>query len=164
MIHQFLDVIIPARFLQEAWQTHLRLPGGRHIEDHETDLPFSSRKTLPQSLGSTSGYRDDVLCDPMVITLQLPRVIIHSWNFVAIIAWSLSTMPKWPRELSSWWHRSIADKINWIIILLIVHIHHKPVGISKRSRDDNLFGFSFHVDPSLLHGSEVKDGFGLGRK
>ena len=63
-------------------------------------------------------------------------------------------MTKLPEELSSWGAGGAADNLDWIFMLLMVHIHHKHVGISRRGRDDDPLGFTFHVGPGVLHGGE----------
>jgi hypothetical protein len=68
-----LDVIILGRFLQGARQIHDGHTGGRNTEGHASELPVQLWDDLAHSLGSTSGYRNDVLGSPTVIMPQLSR-------------------------------------------------------------------------------------------
>uniref|UniRef100_A0A673UB10 Uncharacterized protein n=1 Tax=Suricata suricatta TaxID=37032 RepID=A0A673UB10_SURSU len=52
----------------------------------------------------------------------------------------------------------IADNLERVIILLVVHAHHKHGGISRRDRDDDPLGPTLQVSPSLLHGGEDPSG------
>ncbi|KAF3821378.1 hypothetical protein GH733_010956 [Mirounga leonina] len=52
----------------------------------------------------------------------------------------------------------IADSLQGIVILLMVHTHHEHGGISRRSRDDDPLGPALQVSPSLLHGGEDPSG------
>ena len=52
----------------------------------------------------------------------------------------------------------IADNLQGVVILLMVHAHHKHGGICRRCRDDDPLGATFQVSPSLLHGSEYTSG------
>ena len=51
----------------------------------------------------------------------------------------------------------IADHLEGVV-LLMVHAHHKHGAISRRDRDDEPFGSTLHVRPSLLQGSEDTSG------
>ena len=59
---------------------------------------------------------------------------------------------------SSWWCRRIADNLEGVAILLVVHAHHKHGGIGRRRRDDDPLGATHQVGPSLLHGREDPSG------
>nr|KAF6387325.1 hypothetical protein mMyoMyo1_007834 [Myotis myotis] len=48
----------------------------------------------------------------------------------------------------------IADNLEGVVILVMVHTHHKHGGIHRRDRDDDPLGSALHVSPSLLRGSE----------
>ena len=52
----------------------------------------------------------------------------------------------------------IADNLEEVVILLMVHAHHKHGGINRRCRDDDPLGATLQVSPSLLHGSEDTSG------
>lgn len=52
----------------------------------------------------------------------------------------------------------IADNLEGVVILLVVHTHHKHGGISRRSRNDDPLGAALQVSPSLLHGGEDPSG------
>lgn len=48
----------------------------------------------------------------------------------------------------------IADDFEGVAIFLMVHIHHKHEGTSRRSRDDDSLGPTLQLSPRLLHDSE----------
>ena len=52
----------------------------------------------------------------------------------------------------------IVDNLEDVIILLVVHAHHKHGGIGRRCRDDDPLGATLQVSPRLLHGSEDPSG------
>ena len=51
-----------------------------------------------------------------------------------------------------------ADNLEEVVIILMVHTHHKHGGIGRRCRDDDPLGTTLQVSPSLLHGSEDPSG------
>ena len=48
----------------------------------------------------------------------------------------------------------IADNLQGVVILVMVHTHHKLGVIHRGGRDDDPLGSTLEVSPSLLHGSE----------
>ena len=54
--------------------------------------------------------------------------------------------------------RDIADNLEEVVILFVVHTHHKHGGVHRRGRDDDPFGSTLQVSPSLLHGREDTSG------
>ena len=52
----------------------------------------------------------------------------------------------------------IADNLHGVVILVMVHTHHKHGGIRRRGRDDDPLGSTLQVSPSLLHGGEDTNG------
>ncbi|KAF3828726.1 hypothetical protein GH733_004632 [Mirounga leonina] len=52
----------------------------------------------------------------------------------------------------------IADNLEGVVILLMVHTHHQHGGIGRRNRDDDPFGPTLQVSPNLLHGGEDPSG------
>ncbi|KAF3823704.1 hypothetical protein GH733_007172 [Mirounga leonina] len=52
----------------------------------------------------------------------------------------------------------IADNLERVVILLMVHTHHEHGGIGRGSRDDDPLGPALQVSPSFLHGGEDPSG------
>ena len=52
----------------------------------------------------------------------------------------------------------VADYLEGVVILFMVHTHHKHGSIGRRRRDDDLLGATLQVSPSLLHGSKDPSG------
>ena len=58
---------------------------------------------------------------------------------------------------SSCWSRGIAGN-EGIVLLPMVHAHHKHGGFSKRGRDDDPLSSTLQVSASFLHGGEDPSG------
>ncbi|KAL6062184.1 hypothetical protein STEG23_015915 [Scotinomys teguina] len=67
----------PCGFLQAECQIHNGHPGDKNMEGHARELPIQLWDDLAHSLGSTSGYKDDVLGSLTAIISQLSRRTIH---------------------------------------------------------------------------------------
>ena len=52
----------------------------------------------------------------------------------------------------------IADNLHGVVILVMVHTHHRHGGIRRRGREDDPLGSTLQVSPSLLHGGEDTSG------
>uniref|UniRef100_A0A8C0SQM4 Uncharacterized protein n=1 Tax=Canis lupus familiaris TaxID=9615 RepID=A0A8C0SQM4_CANLF len=105
-------------------------------------LPFSSGMTLPTALAVPVEARDDVLGSPSAVMPQLPRGAVHG-----LLGGS---------DGMDGGREALHDAE--VVILLMVHAHHKHAGISRRSRDDDPLGPALQVSPSLLHGGEDPSG------
>lgn len=167
LLHHLLDVIIFCRFLQAAGQIHNRHVGGGDTEGHASELPVELRDDLAHSLGSAGRSRDDVLGSPSAITPQLPRRAIHSLlggsDGMDRGHESLHDAEVVMDDLGQGCQAvggagGIADDLEGVVILLMVHAHHKHGGIGRRGRDDDPLGPTLQVSPGLLHGREDTSG------
>lgn len=52
----------------------------------------------------------------------------------------------------------IVDNLEEVVILCMVHTHHKHGNISRRGRDDDPLACTHQVSPSLLHGGKDPSG------
>ncbi|KAF3815804.1 hypothetical protein GH733_016238 [Mirounga leonina] len=137
------------------------------MEGHASELPIQLRDDLAYSLGSTSGSRDDVLGSPSAVVPQLPREAVHgllggsdgmdggheSLHDAEVVIDDLGQ-----RSQAVGGAGGIADNLEGVVILLMVHTHHKHGGIGRRSRDDDPLGPALQVSPSFLHGGEDPSG------
>ncbi|KAF3817921.1 hypothetical protein GH733_014793 [Mirounga leonina] len=124
------------------------------------------RNDLAYSLGSASRSRDDFLYRPSDIMPQLPRGSIHgllggsdgmdcgheSLHDTKVVMNDLGQKGQIVGGAGG-----IVDNLEEVVILM-VHIHHKHGDISRRGRDDDPFGPTLQVSPSLLHGDEDPSG------
>lgn len=133
--------------------------GGRDTEGHASDLPIQLRDDLANSLSSTSRRRDDVLGNSSTIMPQLPRGTIHSLlgssDGMDCDHQSLHDAKVIMDDLGQGGQaiggtRGIVDNLEGLVILLIVHTHHKHGGIHSSGRDDDPLGSTFQVSPCLL--------------
>ena len=134
---------------------------------HVSELPLQLRDDLAHSLGEASGSRDDVLSSPSAITPQVPRGAVHgllggsdgmdsgheAFHNAEVVMDDFGQ-----RSQAVGGAGGIADNLEGVVILLVVHAHHKHRGISRRSQDDDPLGSALQVSPTLLHGGEDPSG------
>ena len=133
------------------------------MEGHASELPVQLRDDLAHSLGSASGSRDDVLGSPSAITPQLARGPIHGLlggsDGMDCGHESLHDAKVVMDVLGQGHHAvggtgGITDSLHGVVILVMIHTHHKHGGIRRKGRDDDPLGSSLQVSSSLLHGGD----------
>jgi hypothetical protein len=122
---------------------------------------------LAHSLGSASGGKDEVFGSPTAITLQFTRGTIHSllggsdgmdWGHESFHNAKVVMSDLGQGGYAVDGAGDISDNLQGVVILLMVHTHHKCGGISRRDRDYDPFGSMLQVSPSLPHSSEDTSG------
>uniref|UniRef100_A0A8C0S2R0 Uncharacterized protein n=3 Tax=Canis lupus familiaris TaxID=9615 RepID=A0A8C0S2R0_CANLF len=126
-------------------------------------FPFSSEMTLPTALVAPVEARMMFWAAPWPSCHSFPEGPSTVF-WVAVMAWMVVMDAE--VVMDDFGQRSqavgdaggIADNLEGVVILLMVHAHHKHGGISRRSRDDDPLGPALQGIPSLLHGGEDPSG------
>ncbi|VFV29443.1 Hypothetical predicted protein, partial [Lynx pardinus] len=137
------------------------------MEGHADEPPIQHRDKLAFSLSRASRSRDSVLDSPSANMAQLLRGPVHallgggdgmdyghgSLHDAKVVVDDLGK-----RDQAVGGTGSIADNVEGVVILLMVHTYHKPGCISRRDRDYDLLGPTLQVSPRLLHGGQDPTG------
>lgn len=141
---------------------------GAWKEDHSSELPIQIRDDLPYSLGGVSRSGDDIWRSPSATKSELPRGTVHCFlggsdgmacGHVFLHDARVVTDDLDQKSQAVGGAGGITDNLEGVVILFMVHVHHKHGGIIRRGRDDDCLGPTLQVIPSLLHSGEDPSGF-----
>ena len=122
------------------------------MEGHASELPIQLRNDLVHILGSTSGSRDDVLGSPSAIMPQLARGPIHGLlggnDGMDCGHESLHDAKVVMNDLGQGGQAvdgagGIADNLHGVVILVMVHTHHKHGASTEGAEMMNLLAPPF---------------------
>merc|ERR1719253_1100246 len=161
------DGFIGCTLVQACCQVNNRNIDGRNTERHTSQLSIQFRDNLSNSLGSSSGRRNDVVASS---TSSTPVLLGRSINSLlggsdsmdsghqTFLQSKLIIDNLGKRGQTVGGAGSIGDNIHAGLILFLVDSHNEHGGISRRSRDDNLLGTSLHVGRGTFNGGEGTSG------
>ena len=161
------NVSVSGTLLETDSQIDARDIRGGDTESHTSQLAVKAREDLTDSLGGTSGSRDDVVHAGTAITPALAGGTVNrllgggggvdgghqTFNDTVLLVEDLGEGSETVGGA-----RGVGDNVHVLGVLLLVDTHDEHRGISRGGRDDDLLGTTLQMFGSLLGDGEDTSG------